>query len=408
MNTLKTTLATLLLSTAVATAAAQGQERPLLLKSQVDSLNYAFGYTNGIGMRSYMLKSDSADAEAKMKAFSKGFEETFKSLSPEERIYTEGIQFGAIMSRETEKGYLLNDSLMPFNRKLFEKTLFNCINAKKLSMTQDIAKSYIQEHTRGTAEHSKAKIDSMNTAFAIANGSVIRQYVLRGDTSRKDCKTFRDGYRRGIELYKSHDTIYIEAMRIGAGSYAQLSSSKGIMDNPDLPFDLEIFRSSTLDGLSLSDSALMTAESAELYFISTMQAIEKEKSDRLAAEGEAFLKENAAKDGIITTSSGLQYKVERMGNGALPKATDRVKVHYEGRLIDGTLFDSSYQRGEPLTFALNQVIKGWTEGVQLMPVGSKFTFYVPYTLGYGERGAGNAIPPYATLIFTIELLDIEQ
>ncbi len=96
-----------------------------------------------------------------------------------------------------------------------------------------------------------------------------------------------------------------------------------------------------------------------------------------------------------------------MGNGKKPSETDRVKVHYHGTLIDGTVFDSSVERGEPIAFGLSQVIKGWTEGVQLMPVGSKFRFYIPYDLGYGERGAGQQIPPYATLIFEVELLGIE-
>ena len=125
------------------------------------------------------------------------------------------------------------------------------------------------------------------------------------------------------------------------------------------------------------------------------------------AEGEQFLKENARREGVKTTASGLQYEVLDGTIGQKPKATDRVRVHYEGSLIDGTVFDSSYKRGESITFALNQVIRGWTEGLQLMSVGSKYKLYIPYQLGYGEQGAGDNIPPYATLIFTVELLGIE-
>ncbi len=123
--------------------------------------------------------------------------------------------------------------------------------------------------------------------------------------------------------------------------------------------------------------------------------------------GEKFLAENAKREGVKVTESGLQYEVLEPTLGQKPKATDTVRVHYEGTLIDGTVFDSSYKRGESISFGLNQVIKGWTEGLQLMSIGSKYKLYIPYSLGYGERGAGAQIPPYATLIFTVELLGIE-
>ncbi|MBR2487263.1 MAG: FKBP-type peptidyl-prolyl cis-trans isomerase [Paludibacteraceae bacterium] len=125
------------------------------------------------------------------------------------------------------------------------------------------------------------------------------------------------------------------------------------------------------------------------------------------AAGEAFLAENAKHEGVKVTESGLQYEVLEATIGQKPKATDKVRVHYEGTLIDGTVFDSSYKRGESITFGLNQVIKGWTEGLQLMSIGSKYKLYLPYQLAYGERGAGANIPPYAALIFTVELLGIE-
>jgi len=125
------------------------------------------------------------------------------------------------------------------------------------------------------------------------------------------------------------------------------------------------------------------------------------------AEGQKFLAENANKEGVQTTASGLQYKVETMGTGPKPAATDTVKVHYRGTLLDGTEFDSSYARNEPISFGLNRVIAGWTEGVQLMPVGSKFIFWIKPELAYGEAGGG-PIPPNSTLKFEVELLDIEK
>lgn len=135
------------------------------------------------------------------------------------------------------------------------------------------------------------------------------------------------------------------------------------------------------------------------------QAVAKAAENNKKA-GAEFLAENAKKEGVKVTASGLQYRVITEGSGNKPAATSKVKVHYTGKLTDGTVFDSSVQRGEPIDFALNQVIAGWTEGVQLMTPGSKYEFFIPSDLAYGDRGAGNAIPPGATLIFEVELLEV--
>ncbi|MFC2664444.1 MAG: FKBP-type peptidyl-prolyl cis-trans isomerase [Prevotella histicola] len=137
------------------------------------------------------------------------------------------------------------------------------------------------------------------------------------------------------------------------------------------------------------------------------QAAAAEAGKAAKAAGEAFLAENAKKDGVVTLPSGLQYQVLKEGNGKKPSATDQVVCHYEGTLIDGTVFDSSYKRNEPSTFGLNQVIAGWTEGVQLMSEGAKYRFFIPYNLAYGERGAGAQIPPFAALVFDVELIQVK-
>lgn len=137
-----------------------------------------------------------------------------------------------------------------------------------------------------------------------------------------------------------------------------------------------------------------------------INAIRAEQGKAAKAEGEKFLAENGKKEGVVTLKSGLQYEVLREGNGKKPKATDKVKCHYEGALINGQVFDSSYKRNEPAVFPLNQVIPGWTEGLQLMQEGAKYRFYIPYILAYGESGAGGSIPPFATLIFDVELLEV--
>lgn len=150
-------------------------------------------------------------------------------------------------------------------------------------------------------------------------------------------------------------------------------------------------------------------EVLEHYFTELEERQQAEAAERGKAakgEGEAFLKENAKRASITVTASGLQYEVVKEGTGRQPKASDTVRCHYEGTLIDGTVFDSSYRRNQPAEFGLRQVIAGWTEGVQLMKEGSIFKFYIPYNLAYGERGAGADIPPYAALIFTVELIKV--
>ncbi|WP_300949557.1 FKBP-type peptidyl-prolyl cis-trans isomerase, partial [Phocaeicola sartorii] len=155
----------------------------------------------------------------------------------------------------------------------------------------------------------------------------------------------------------------------------------------------------------------VTMEEANAYVQSKAEAIKEKATEAQFAEnkaaGEKFLAENAKKEGVKTTPSGLQYKVIKEGNGAIPTDSSKVKVNYKGTLIDGTQFDSSYDRKEPTTFKANQVIKGWTEALTMMPVGSKWELYIPQDLAYGSREAGQ-IKPFSTLIFEVELVDIEK
>ena len=194
------------------------------------------------------------------------------------------------------------------------------------------------------------------------------------------------------------------ALGIGIGSQLAGMGAKGL--------DIDDFAQAIKDVISGTPLKVNNAEAQSL-----VQAFFKEQEDKqraAAAEagkvakaaGESFLADNAKKEGVVVLPSGLQYQVLKEGNGKKPSATDQVKCHYEGTLIDGTIFDSSYQRNEPATFGLNQVIAGWTEGVQLMSEGAKYRFFIPYNLAYGERGAGAQIPPFAALVFDVELLKV--
>lgn len=194
------------------------------------------------------------------------------------------------------------------------------------------------------------------------------------------------------------------ALGIGIGSQLAGMGAKGL--------DIDDFAQAVKDVISGTPLKVNNAEAQSL-----VQAFFKEQEDKqraVAAEagkvakaaGESFLADNAKKEGVVVLPSGLQYQVLKEGNGKKPSSTDQVKCHYEGTLIDGTIFDSSYQRNEPATFGLNQVIAGWTEGVQLMSEGAKYRFFIPYNLAYGERGAGAQIPPFAALVFDVELLKV--
>lgn len=186
---------------------------------------------------------------------------------------------------------------------------------------------------------------------------------------------------------------------LGLGIGQQLKSM-GIED-----FSVQDFTQSICDVLTGAEPAISHREAQTLlneYF--DKQA--RKQAEGAIAEGKTFLEANGKKAGIVTTKSGLQYQVLTEGSGRSPKATDKVRCHYEGTLIDGSVFDSSYKRGEPADFPLNGVIPGWTEGLQLMKEGAKYRFFIPYLLGYGERGAGSSIPPYSTLIFDVELIKV--
>lgn len=173
--------------------------------------------------------------------------------------------------------------------------------------------------------------------------------------------------------------------------------------------DLTAGMKAVLDGTEPEVSFKEAAELLDKYFAQIEEEAKKEAAkmaEIFKKQGEDFLAENAKKEGVKVLPSGLQYKVIKEGSGKKPAATDQVKCHYEGTFIDGTKFDSSYDRNEPATFGLNMVIPGWTEGLQLMSEGSKYELYIPYQLGYGEMGAQGAIPPCAALIFTVELIEV--
>ena len=217
-----------------------------------------------------------------------------------------------------------------------------------------------------------------------------------------DSKAAADGAIAGIEGLKT-EREQVSYM-IGMDMAKSLTPIKDDLD-------VDVIAQAMTDSFAGKDVKLTEEQSLQVQTAFTAKLQARQEAERAAAaekgikEGAAFLAANKVKPGITTTESGLQYQVVRAGNGPKPAATDVVRVHYKGTLLDGTVFDSSYDRGEPAEFGLNQVIPGWAEGVALMPVGSKYTFWIPAELGYGEAGGG-PIPPNAMLTFEVELIEI--
>ncbi len=211
----------------------------------------------------------------------------------------------------------------------------------------------------------------------------------------------QQGGTKNVKLETEIDSVsYAIGLLVGANNLKQLGSAPGGSE-----LDVAIM-SSAFSAASLEEEMIITEEEANSMVQTFFQNAGKRKGQESLEVGNAFLETNKARDGVTVTESGLQYEILKEGTGAIPTATDKVRVHYHGTLIDGTVFDSSVDRGEPATFGVGQVIKGWTEALQLMPVGSKWKLVIPSALAYGERGAGGDIGPNETLIFEVELLEI--
>ena len=261
----------------------------------------------------------------------------------------------------------------------------------------------------------KSDVDTVSYAIGMAQTQGLKDYLvgrLGVDTTYMDefIKGLNEGANAGDDKKKA---AYYAGIQIGQQISSQMV--KGINhelfgDDSTKTISLKNFMAGFVAGTTGKD-ALMTVDSASVVAQTMMRSIkaklmEKEFGPNKKA-GEDFLKANAKKEGVVTLPSGLQYKVLKEGKGALPKDTSRVKVHYEGRTIDGKVFDSSYKRGEATDFRANQVIPGWTEALTHMPAGSTWEVYIPQELAYGERQQGADIKPFSTLIFKIELLEVD-
>ena len=396
------------------------QIKSVALTNQNDSMNYALGVLNGSQLKMYQLRNDSSMETITefIDALQRGYDGKVEQLSEAASV---GRNIGQAIKMSEETG-LADNPTWTLNQKLFFQGLVNGLYHDTLVMKVDDARNYFQAQyqasamavdsikagkaIKGKCPSTVKKVtlatqnDSVNYAFGYLNGNEVSMYIFALDSTGEMKKEFIANINVGLKSTVKNPQLVNMGEQIGKSIKEQ--EPQGLIGESSLATDFELIKQGFINGL-LGDT-VMTGDVAGEYIQNTINTI---KYGDTKIQGEQFLAENALKEGVQVTESGLQYEVIKMGKGKKPAATDKVKVHYHGTLIDGTVFDSSVDRGEPITFGLNQVIAGWTEGVQLMPIGSKFRFYIPQELGYGAQQAGS-IPPYSTLIFEVELLGIEK
>lgn len=256
-------------------------------------------------------------------------------------------------------------------------------------------------------------VDSLSYAIGMAGTEGLEQYFMQQGIDSAHVADFVKGFNEGASKQGPKDIAYVLGLQVGltVGNQWVEGYNRQIFGNDStMSLNRDNLLAGFVDGV-VGREKVMTKMEAAAYRRTEMEAArEKAVAVQFAdnkAAGEKFLAENKTKEGVQTTASGLQYKIIKKGNGAMPADTSRVEVNYRGTLIDGTEFDSSYKRKKPATFLANRVIKGWTEALTMMPVGSKWELYIPYELAYGSRQSGK-IKPFSALIFEVELLGIKE
>ena len=281
---------------------------------------------------------------------------------------------------------------------------FNTTEAKKKKKDQKTAETEVKAPV--VLNDSR---DSVSYAAGVSLTNGLLSYLQQSGIKAEQMGDFLQGFKEAIA---SKDDDQQKARRMGMQIADQVVNRmlpgilKDFTDTPDSIVEDLLFRGFT-DAVE-NDTTVMLQKQAENFFKEKSESNKQMKIEKQIAVGKQFLAENALKEGVIKLPSGLQYIILKQGDGEVPQKEDKVKVHYEGRLIDGTVFDASSKHGsEPATFQPTQVIKGWTEALTMMPVGSKWRLFIPQDLAYGARAAGQ-IPPYSTLIFDVELVGIEK
>lgn len=385
------------------------------LESEADSINYALGllYANNL---------DSAEEAITefLDAVKAGYEGEFDKLSPTELM---GLNMG-IAAQDFETEGLVNQPQWTYNGEIFMQGIINTWLGDTTTLPVAKAQQLMQQPAPEGLQYEvvtikkcppvelakvelKNYMDSINYAFAVLSTPQWKTMLEQADTitpADKQLDVFIENINKGLKMKVYSEQTYFGGLQLGSRFKQMAEDSTGIQGFEGVQFNFDIVFQGMINGAYNYDD-MMSPEEANKYLNDLF--LNRQFGD-WKKENDTWLKDNAKKDSIQTTPSGLQYKVVREGKGEKPSIIDTVEVNYEGRLINDTIFDSSYLRGQSISFSLNGVIPGWTEGLQLMSPGAEYIFYIPQELGYGERGASGTITPYSTLIFRVELLSVKK
>lgn len=387
--------------------------------SKVDSLAYAIGVAQTTGLQDYLVGRMGVDTTY-MSQFVDG---VLKGVDADEKqnAYYAGTQIGQQVVNQIIPGVtgeLFAGKEGELNKKNFTSAFVAGVTEKGMKMTpaeaQEKAMSLmnvIKENNDSTA-NLKAEVDTFSYAMGLAQTQGLKGFIMyRMGVDTTYMADFVKGLKAGMKAGdNAKQTAFTAGIQIGqqVGNQIIPGVSREVFGNAEELISKDFFVAGFIAGVT-EKKLLMHPMVAQQDAFRLMEEIKAERFEQqygaVKAEGEAFLDSIAGAEGVVKTESGLCYKVITEGKGSTPTATDRVKVHYRGTLIDGTEFDSSYSRNEPTTFGVNQVIAGWTEALTLMPVGSKWMLYIPQDLAYGSRDMGT-IKPFSTLVFEVELLEI--
>jgi FKBP-type peptidyl-prolyl cis-trans isomerase FklB len=385
------------------------------LITQLDSLNYAFGVANGTYFRGMFAPDDTTkdNFNAMLKGFNNGFRHVADAQVDKAEAITAGIQF----NEGIKSGFLFGDSTLTANRELIiataEKVLLkdSTIGMDAMQAQQYYFKIYQLRHDTLPHTITQTMLDSLSIAHAVMQMS--RNLTLVNDSTRAN---FVKYFKEGLKQTKSTQKFENIGFTIATNGY-EMMKKNGLMNDSVLKLNDKVLLAGINAGV-LRDTTYFTPEKAGEYLNKYQQKRQLENAEKEFGanriDGEKFLETNKIRPNVKTTASGLQYEIIKEGKGQKPAQTDRVKVNYTGSLIDGTIFDTSKNSKEPVILGLNQVIKGWQEGLQLMPVGSKYKFYIPQELAYGVQGRKDrmtgqySIKPFSALVFEVEVLTIEQ
>ncbi len=392
------------------------------LVSDIDSLSYSLGVHNTQGLMTYATSRLGVDSTHTTN-FINGIIEGTKEIDAKEKAHMAGLQIGQQLSGDMYESLnnqlFAGDSVNALNKEKFMNGFLEGVEGKS---TIDMSKATeyvqakaqtIQKDSVRTGSDFKNTVDSLSYMIGLVNTQGLMDYATaRLGVDSAYTKEFISSIQEGTKALDATQKARMAGIQIGqqiSGDMFKALNEQLFLGDTSTSLSKENFLAGFIAGVE--NKSVISMEEAANYVRTKAETIQKNAIEKKYAEykkeNEDFLTKNKEKEGIKTTESGLQYRIVKEGKGKKPEATSRVKVHYKGTLIDGTQFDSSYDRKEPTSFNCNQVIKGWTEALTMMPVGSKWELFIPQELAYGAN-APQGIKPFSTLIFEVELLDIEK